>query len=81
MALLSKNFERALKRLNTQVKGNSQTRKSSFGTFNPTKPGRTQGTPWLNLRNKPIEYRECEGYSHIQVECANTKKNRSFLVT
>ena len=52
VALLSKNFERALKRLNTQEKGNSQTSKFTYGTFNSTKPGKTQGTPWLNLRNK-----------------------------
>ena len=35
----------------------------------------------LNPRNKPIQFRECGEYGHIQVECANTKKNRSFLAT
>ena len=60
MALLSKKFERALKRLNTLEKGNSQTRKFAYGTCNPTKP--TQGTIRSNLRNKPIQCRECGGY-------------------
>ena len=48
MALL-KNFERAIERLNTKAKGNPQTRKIEYGTFNPTKFGRTQGTPGLNM--------------------------------
>ena len=57
VALLSKNFERVLKRLNNQEKGNSQT---------CNKPIRTQGTPGLvNPRNNPIQYRECGGYGHI----------------
>ena len=38
MALLSKNFERALERLNTQAKGNPQPRKFTSRTFNPPKP-------------------------------------------
>ena len=79
MALLSKKFERALKRLNTLEKGNSQTRKFAYRTCNPTKP--TQGTIRSNLRNKPIQCRECGGYGNIQVECVNTKKILSFLAT
>ena len=45
VALLSKNFERAIKRLNTQEKGNAHIRKTTYGTFNPTKFGKTLGTP------------------------------------
>ena len=37
VALLSKNFETALKRLNTKVEGNSHTRKFAYGTVNPKK--------------------------------------------
>ena len=40
-----------------------------------------QGTLGLNSINKPIQCKECGGYGHIQVECANTKKNLSFLAT
>ena len=47
MALLSNNFERAQKRLNTQVTSNSLTRKFSFGTFNPTNEGRTLRHSWV----------------------------------
>ena len=54
MALLSKNFERVIKRLNTQVKGNPQTQKIAYGTFNPTKFGRTQGSLRKNIINKSI---------------------------
>ena len=75
VALLSNNFEKVLKRLNTRVKGNSHTCKCAPGAFNLTKPVRTQGTPGLNSINKPIRCRECKGYGHIQVECVNTKKN------
>ena len=34
-------------------------------------------------QNKGIQYRECEGFEHIQSECANTlkKKGKSFKTT
>ena len=54
MTLLLKNFERALKRLNTQAKCNSQTHKFALRDFNPTKPVMTQGSPGLKPINKPI---------------------------
>ena len=53
----------------------------ALGTFNPPKPGRTEKTLGSNPGNKLIQYKECEGYGHIEVECANTKKNQSFLAT
>ena len=41
IALMSNNFERAIKRLNTKAKCNHKTRKISYATFNPTKFGKT----------------------------------------
>ena len=33
-------------------------------------------------KRKGIQCKECEGYGHIQVECANTrKKNKSYIAT
>ena len=75
VALLSKNFERALKMLNTQAKCNSQTRKFAHRGFTLTRPIRTQETLGLNLRKKPIQCIKCGGYGHTQMECGNTKKN------
>ena len=75
VTLLLKFFERAIKSLNTWVKGNLQTCKISYGTFIPIELGRTQGTPGPNIRDKSILCRECGGYGHIQEECTNTKKN------
>ena len=65
VALLSKNFERAIKRLNAQAKGNPLTQKFPYGTFNSTKFGMAQGSPGPNFKNKSIESRECGGYGHI----------------
>ena len=59
MALMSKNFERAIKRLNAQVKGNPQIGKIAFSTLNPTKFGRTQGSLGQNIKNQSIQCREC----------------------
>ena len=70
-----------MKRLNTYAKGNPQTSKFTYGTFNPTKFGRTEGTLGSNPRNKSIQCREYGGYGHIQVEYDNTNKNQSFLAT
>ena len=53
VALLSKIFEIAIKRLNTQ-KGNPQTQKIAYDTFNPTKFGKTQGSLRQSIRNKSI---------------------------
>ena len=80
VALISKNFERSIKRLNTQAKGNPQTQKIASGTFNLTKFSRTQGSLGPNIINKSIHCRECGGYGHIQVESGNKKKNRSLLL-
>ena len=55
VALMSKNFEGAIKRLNGQAKGNPQTRKIAFGILNPTKFGMTEGSSRLNTRNKSIQ--------------------------
>ena len=35
------------------------------------------------MKNKGIQYRECEGFGHIQAECANVlkKKNKSMNAT
>ena len=54
VALLSKKFERDIKRLNTQVTGNPQTRKIASGMFNSTKISKTQGFPGPNIINKSI---------------------------
>ena len=59
MTLLSNNFERAIKRLNAQEKGNPQTRKIAFATLNPIKFGRTLGSPRPNIMKKTIQCREC----------------------
>ena len=52
--LLSNNFKRSIKRLNTQEKGDPQTRKIASSTFSPAKFGKTQRSLGPNIRNKPI---------------------------
>ena len=33
--------------------------------------------PFVKSANNPIQCRDCEGYDHIQAECANTLKKKS----
>ncbi|KAI3443888.1 hypothetical protein Pfo_000553 [Paulownia fortunei] len=68
LALVTKFFEKFLKMMdensNKPKSGksfNSQKDKTNFNSFDDRK-------------NRRIQYRECEGFGHIQAECANTLK-------
>ena len=69
MALLTKNFQKYVKSI-----GNKPTTgKTPRGNFSFSKPS--------FANKKGIQCRECEGYGHIQSECANTlKKNKKGMI-
>ncbi|XP_062086925.1 uncharacterized protein LOC133793633 [Humulus lupulus] len=69
MALLSKKFQKYMKKI-----GNRQTiGKAPRGNFSYSKPSFSN--------KKGIQCRECEGFGHIQAECANTlKKNKKGMI-
>ena len=68
LALLTKNFHKFLKRHASKPNLGSLVLKASKGknSFRP-----------LDFSNKKgVQYRECEGYGHIQFECASMRKNK-----
>ena len=75
LALLTKNFfKKILKRV-----GKSSKSKSSFpNTFKGENFTKTSN--FFNNKER-IQCRECEGYEHIQSECANTRKKKSKAMT
>ncbi|CAM8905336.1 unnamed protein product [Rhodiola kirilowii] len=82
LAMMAKNFERIIKKLNRS--GSDQGHQST-SNFHNRKGGNFQ---WRNMhgennqefkgdKGKGIQCRDCEGFGHIQVECANRlKKNK-----
>ena len=75
---LTKNFNRFLKMMNK--KKNPQ---SSRKTNNFQKSKKHTNTVENKNQSKWIQCRECEGFGHIQSECANTlkKKEKSLKIT
>ena len=69
LALLTRNFQKFIKKVGNKKNTFNQKGNPSLKPFVPNKKG--------------IQCRECEGYGHIQSECANTlKKNKkSFTAT
>ena len=65
MALLTKNFQKYIKKLGNK-KAISKNPKGNF-----SKPFETN--------KKGIQCRECEGFGHIQSECANTLKKKKVM--
>ncbi|XP_062094317.1 uncharacterized protein LOC133800375 [Humulus lupulus] len=69
MALLTKNFQKYIKKI-----GNKKP------TFKSSK-GNHFSKHFDNSNKRGIQWRECEGFGHIQSECANTlKKNKKVMV-
>ena len=68
LALLTKNFQKYMKKI-----GN---KRSSF----KSSKGNQFSRPFENNNKKGVQCRECEGFGHIQSECANTlKKNKKVM--
>ena len=86
MALLIKNFNKAARKMNKRLKGFYQTKNTNFAS-NPSTAS-FKGNMFYGVNTEPannskeIQCKECEGYDHIQVECANTrKKKKSYTMT
>ena len=77
--LLTKNFNKFLKKMSRRKSTQNSTRINNF-----PKNKKAVSTSELKKQNKGIQCRECEGFGgHIQSECANTlkKKGKSFKTT
>ena len=64
--------------------GNTNNRNTNYpntSNFQRNKPAANNTD--VKMKNKGIQCRECDGYGHIQAECANTlkKKKKSFNAT
>ena len=70
LALLTKNFKKFLKKVSNSSKSSS--------LFSKTFKGKNSSkTSDFSNNKKMIQFRECEGYGHIQYECANARKKKS----
>ena len=74
LALLTKNFKKFLKKVD---------KSSKFGSSFPKmfKGKNSSKKSYCSNKKKRIQCRECEGYGHIQSECANTRKKKSMAET
>ena len=67
LALLTKNFKISLKKVGKPSKSSCSFPRVAKGK-NPSVPKKFD----FSNNKKGIQCRECEGFSHIQSECANT---------
>ncbi|XP_062106271.1 uncharacterized protein LOC133817703 [Humulus lupulus] len=74
-ALLTKNYARFLKK---NFKKNNYGGKENQNRKQPYKDPKQGQQP--EKKNHGIQCRECEGFGHIQAECANTLKKKKALV-
>ncbi|CAM8975427.1 unnamed protein product [Rhodiola kirilowii] len=87
LALLMKNFNKLLKKINRRGAGqNSLNQSKNQDTrrvdFQPQERQSDQKENGKSRRTKGMQCRECRGFGHIQAECANTlKKKNSKSVT
>jgi len=73
---LSKKFNKVMKKVNRK---NENSRNGNSSNFQKNKSAANNTE--LKTKNRGIQCRECDGYGHIQSECANTlkkKKKKSF---
>lgn len=76
LSLLTKNYARFLK--------NNYKKNVPSGKENMNGPRRNLGSNILRImfqRYRGMQCHECNGFGHIQVECANTVKNKKALDT
>ena len=69
VVLLTKNFNRYLKKMNKKKKPQGSGRANNF-----QKNKKATNTLKNKKPKKGIQCRECESFGHIQSECANTLK-------
>ena len=86
MALLTKNLNQVVRKMNKRLKGTYQTKNTNFASNPSISPFKGNMFFGVNIepanKRKGIHCRECKGYGHIQAKCANTrKKNKSYIVT
>ena len=70
LELLTKNLKKFLKKVTKSSKSDSSFQKTFKGKNS------SKNLDFSNNKKK-IQCRECEGYVHIQFECANTQKKKS----
>lgn len=77
VVLLTKNYAKFLRK---NMKNNNVNKEEN--SRKPINYSQRQNKP-VERKNKGIQCRECEGYGHIQAECANTlkKKSKALAVT
>ncbi|XP_024028691.1 uncharacterized protein LOC112093781 [Morus notabilis] len=75
---LSKKFNKVMKKVNRK---NENSRNGNSSNFQKNKAAANNIE--MKTKNRGIQCRECDGYGHIQSECANTlkKKKKSFNAT
>ncbi|XP_019157178.1 PREDICTED: uncharacterized protein LOC109153768 [Ipomoea nil] len=79
IALLTKNFNRVLKKFNKfRNKNSSNNQGNSIANQKPSNPKRRD-----NTITEGIQCYECKGYGHIQSECATylKRKNKTYITT
>ncbi|CAM8904112.1 unnamed protein product [Rhodiola kirilowii] len=87
LELLTKNFNKLLKKINRRGAGQNSLNLSKFQevrrvNFQPWEKQSDQKENSKSRRTKGIKCRECGGFGHLQAECANTlKKKNSKSVT
>ena len=75
MVLITKNFSRMLKRANKQpFKKFNNRRQSSGNSSQERSSNNDQKDTQQSSSRRGIQCRECDGFGHIQAECANTLK-------
>ncbi|KAM6563438.1 hypothetical protein CsatB_023436 [Cannabis sativa] len=77
IALLTRNYEKFLKK---NYRRNSPADKENFLKRNKGVNVK-QGQAPTDQKGRGIKCRECDGYGHIQAECANTLKKKKALTT
>ncbi|CAM9000924.1 unnamed protein product [Rhodiola kirilowii] len=82
LALLTKNFNKLLKKINRKGAGQNSLNQSKYQEtrrvdFQPRERQSDQKENGNSGRTKGIQCRECGGFGHIQAECANTLKKKN----
>ena len=81
MALLMKNFNQVARKMNKRLKWYLLTQNKNFASNPFTVSFKVNRFSEVNAKptnkSKGIQCKECEGYGHILVECANTHKKTS----
>ncbi|XP_062103502.1 uncharacterized protein LOC133814575 [Humulus lupulus] len=76
VALLTRNYAKFLRK---NMRKNTFNKKENI--FKKNFPTNKKTSEIQDKNNRGIQCRECDGFGHIQAECANTQKKKKALVT